>query len=148
MTDFDSVDQRTLQLGLGERLTYRDLWQQALAAGGRLVRAGIRPGEHVGLLLPNSSRLLAPLLGASLCGAVPVPLNTRYRTDELPYVIEHADLAGLVTTGDVEINRQGERIDYPARLTAALPGLQTAPGVTTAYPHGKRRPGSLRPRLL
>jgi acyl-CoA synthetase (AMP-forming)/AMP-acid ligase II len=154
VTDFDSVDQRTLQLGLGElferatkawpgnvaaafpgeRLTYRDLWQQALAAGGRLVRAGIRPGEHVGLLLPNSSRLLATLLGASLCGAVPVPLNTRYRTDELPYVIEHADLAGLVTTGDVEINRQGERIDYPARLTAALPGLAVNSGRSSQVP--------------
>jgi fatty-acyl-CoA synthase len=154
VTDFDLVDPRTLQLGLGElferaakawpgniavafpgeRLTYLGLWHQALAAGARLVRAGIRPGEHVGLLLPNSGRLLATLLGASLCGAVPVPLNTRYRTDELPYVIEHADLAGLVTTGDVEINRQGERIDYPARLDAALPGLAANSGRSSQVP--------------
>jgi fatty-acyl-CoA synthase len=154
VSDFDLVDPRTLQLGLGElferaakawpdnlaaafpgeRLTYLGLWRQALAAGARLVQAGIRPGEHVGLLLPNSGRCLATILGASLCGAVPVPLNTRYRTDELPYVIEHADLAGLVTTGDVEINRQGERIDYPARLTAALPGLAANSGRSGRVP--------------
>ena len=154
MSDFNPVDRRVLQLGLGElferaakawpdrvaaafpaeRLTYQGLWRRGVAAGAWLLRAGIRPGEHVGLLLPNSGRFLATLLGASLCGAIPVPLNSRYRTDELPYVIEHADLAGLVTTCGAEINHRGERVDYPARLAAALPDLAANSGRSSQAP--------------
>jgi fatty-acyl-CoA synthase len=154
VSDFDPVDRRVLTLGLGElferaadrwpdrvaaafpaeRLTYQGLWRRGVAAGAWLLRIGIRPGEHVGLLLPNSGRFLATLLGASLCGAIPVPLNSRYRTDELPYVIEHADLAGLVTTCDVEINQWGERVDYPARLAAAVPDLAANSGRSSRAP--------------
>jgi fatty-acyl-CoA synthase len=106
-----------------EQLTYRALWQGAVDVGQRLARAGIAPGDHVGLLLPNSARFLCVLFGAELLGAVPVPLNTRYRTDELPYVVEHADLAALITSCDIEVTSQGVNIDYAARIDEAFPGL-------------------------
>ena len=141
MGDFDGIDPALLELGLpellrraarrwpdrvaaafpGERLTYGELERRALDIGGRLVRAGVVPGDHVGLLVPNSGRFLATLLGIGLCGAVPVPLNTRFRTDELPYVVENADLVALVTVAEAEVNPRGEPVDYPARLAAALP---------------------------
>jgi fatty-acyl-CoA synthase len=143
MGDLDAVDPAVLELGLpelfgravrrwpdrtaaafpGERLTYGELGERALAVAERLVAAGVVPGDHVGLLIPNSGRFLATLLGISLCGAVPVPLNTRFRGDELPYVIEHADLVGLVTACEAEVNPRGEPVDYPARLAEALPSL-------------------------
>lgn len=143
MGDYDAVDPAVLGLGLpelfrraerrwpdrvaavfpGTRLSYRQLGEQARAVGERLVRAGVGPGDHVGLLIPNSGRFLATLLGISLCGAVPVPLNTRFRADELPYVVEHADLVGLVTVCESEVNPRGEPVDYPARLAEALPSL-------------------------
>jgi acyl-CoA synthetase (AMP-forming)/AMP-acid ligase II len=143
MGDFDAVDPAVLELGLpelflraaarwpdrvaaafpAERLSYGELERRARDVGARLVAAGVGPGDHVGLLIPNSGRFLATLLGISLCGAVPVPLNTRFRGDELPYVIEHADLVGLVTVGEAEVNPRGEPVDYPARLAEALPSL-------------------------
>ncbi|MCW2526350.1 MAG: AMP-dependent synthetase [Pseudonocardiales bacterium] len=107
----------------GERLTYSDLWAGALEVGQRLVDAGIQPGEHVGLLVPNSGNFLKTLLGISLYGGVPVPLNTRYRSDELPFVVEHADLVALITIGAVSVNLKGETVDYPARIAQAFPAL-------------------------
>jgi fatty-acyl-CoA synthase len=152
MSDLDAVDPELLDLALpelflraarrwphriaaafpGEHVSYGRLAEQALAIGERLVQAGVVPGDHVGLLIPNSGRFLATLLGISLCGAVPVPLNTRYRTDELPHVIEHADLVGLVTASEVEINPNGEPVDYPGRLARALPSLGRDPAVFCA----------------
>ena len=143
MGDFDGIDPDLLELGLpelfrwavrrwpdrvaaafpGERLTYTELERQARDVAGRLARAGVGPGDHVGLLIPNSGRFLATLLGIGRCGAVPVPLNTRFRTDELPYVVAHADLVGLVTVAGAQVNPRGEPVDYPARLAAALPSL-------------------------
>lgn len=152
MSDMDAVDPELLDLGLpelflravrrwpdrtaaafpGERVSYGRLGEQALAIGELLVQAGVVPGDHVGLLVPNSGRFLATLVGISLCGAVPVPLNTRFRADELPYVIEHADLVGLVTACEAELNPRDEPVDYPARLVEALPSLGRDPAVFCA----------------
>ena len=152
MSDMDTVDPELLQLGLpelflraarlwpdrvaaafpGERVTYGRLGEQAMTIGARLLEAGVVPGDHVGLLIPNSGRFLATLLGISLCGAVPVPLNTRFRADDLPYVVEHADLVGLVTACEAEVNPKGEPVDYPARLAEALPSLGRDPAVFCA----------------
>jgi fatty-acyl-CoA synthase len=132
-----------------ERWTYRELTAAAGDVARRLTAAGIGPAEHVGFLIPNSGRALAVLLGAMFVGAIPVPLNTRYRGDELPHVIEHAELTALVTIGDVAVNRAGETVDYVTRIAAALPAItEAAPGeidcpaaprLRTVFAFGDRR---------
>ncbi len=106
-------------------MTYAQLWGAACHIGNTLVRADVRPGEHIGLLMPNCARMLASLFGVILAGAIPVPLNTRYRSDELPYVIEHADMAGLITMAEVSQNNAGELVDYLQRVEDALTELKT-----------------------
>src|SRR5215212_3643940 len=76
-----------------ETLSYRALHERALGLAASLRAAGVTPGEHVGLLMPNCARMLESFFAVVLAGATPTPLNTRYRTDELPYAIAHADLA-------------------------------------------------------
>jgi fatty-acyl-CoA synthase len=107
--------------------TYAELWRDACEVGARLRSLGVAPGDHVGILIPNSSRFLGTFFGVAACGALPVPINPRFRGDELPYVIEHADLVALVTTGDVATNKAGERIDYLERLASACPDLNQPP---------------------
>ena len=82
---------------------------------------GVRKGDHVGILMPNCLDYVEVLLGGALIGAVTVPLNARYRSHELAYVVENADLVMLVTSDIVE-----EHIDYVALLDDALPGLADA----------------------
>ena len=112
--------------------TYTELWRDACEIGVRLRSLGVAPGDHVGILIPNSSRFLATFFGISASGALPVPMNPRFRGDELPYVIEHADLVALVTTGDVATNKNGERVDYLERLASAIPELGESQSPTTA----------------
>ena len=74
------------------RLTYPDL----AAATGRLIgplwAAGIRPGDHVGILLPNRIESVTTWLAVAQLGAVAVPVNPRLKAGELAYIIENADL--------------------------------------------------------
>lgn len=107
---------------------YSEMWQAACDVASLLLSQGVRHGEHVGLLMPNSQHLMESFFGISLIGAVPVALNTRYRSDELPYIIGHAELVGIVTTAQVGRNNGGEEIDYVARLLEALPGLTGSAG--------------------
>jgi fatty-acyl-CoA synthase len=110
----------------GARLTFRQAWARAHQLAERLAAVGVEPGDHVGALMPNSVELIESVLGISLAGAVPVVLNSRYRSDELPYVIEHADLVALLTVEAVESD--GAVLDYLDRLEAALPHLAASRG--------------------
>ena len=107
-----------------ETVTYRQLYDRAAAVAARLASMDVVSGDHVGLFMPNTADMLAALLGICLAGAIPVPLNSRYRSGELPYVVEHSDMVGLITESSVTENSRGEEVSlYLGRLLAALPGL-------------------------
>jgi acyl-CoA synthetase (AMP-forming)/AMP-acid ligase II len=100
------------------RFTYADLLDGAEHVARGLHAIGVRRGEHVGLLMPNSVEYVEAVFGASLLGAVVVPLNARYKLAELGYVIDHADLVTILTTDLIE-----DHIDFTAVLHESLPGL-------------------------
>lgn len=105
----------------GERLTYADLAARALRTARALQAFGIRPGDHVGILSPNLTEVVDLLFGTALSGAVAVMVNARYKTSELAYVVENADLKLLFTT-----RRIADYVDFARLLHASLPGLETA----------------------
>ena len=48
-------------------------------ARARVLKAlGVRPREHVGLLLPTCPEFVEYFFAIALCGAVAVPINARY----------------------------------------------------------------------
>ncbi len=105
----------------GERLTYAQLAERAKEKAHALQGMGIQPGDHVGILAPNLVEVVEVLFGIALSGAVAVLVNARYKTTELAYVIENADLKVLFTT-----NRIADYVNFVELLYAALPGLGTA----------------------
>ena len=102
----------------GMRIAYGKLAERAMARARLLKALGVRPREHVGLLLPTCPEFVEYFFAIALCGAVAVPINARYRAHELSYVIENGDLVTIVTTG-----RVADQVDFVGRLTEALPEL-------------------------
>ena len=107
-----------------ETVTYNQLVERALRSARGLQALGVKNGEHVGLLMNSCVRLAEMFFAVSLCGAVPVMVNPRYRPSELSYLIENADLVTLVTTDEL-----AEQVNFVERLYDGLPGLdgQTDP---------------------
>jgi acyl-CoA synthetase (AMP-forming)/AMP-acid ligase II len=101
-----------------QALSFDEMAAKAWEAARALVGFGIRPGEHVGILMPNCPAFLEWLFGCALAGAVPVPLNARYKADELAHVINDADLAALFTS-----DLASDHVDFAALLNEALPDL-------------------------
>ncbi len=77
--------------------SYREIqaWSERLATG--LIAAGVRPGDHVALLLANYPEFVALKFAISRVGAVAVPINFLNRRDELGYVLRQSDASLLVT---------------------------------------------------
>ncbi|MES2483755.1 MAG: class I adenylate-forming enzyme family protein [Pseudomonadota bacterium] len=70
-------------------------WSERLAAG--LVASGVRPGDHVAMLLANYPEFVATKLAIARAGAVAVPINFLNRRDELGYVLRQSDAVLLIT---------------------------------------------------
>src|SRR5687767_12046886 len=70
-------DRLTVFLYEGERehrISYRDLWEGALAYAARLAQQGVGPGQTVAIMLPTSKEYLFCFYGTLLAGGIPVPL--------------------------------------------------------------------------
>jgi fatty-acyl-CoA synthase len=105
----------------GQRMTYGELAERALWRARSLQALGVKPREHVGILLPTSLEFVELLFAIALCGAVAVPMNARYRHNELAYVIENGDLVAVFTT-----DRIAEQVNFVERLHRAVPELAAA----------------------
>ncbi|WP_194289976.1 AMP-binding protein [Nocardia macrotermitis] len=61
----------------GTAVPYRDIPASAYGVAHRLIAAGVRPGETVGVLAPNSSGFVAGFFGAVVAGAAACVLPVR-----------------------------------------------------------------------
>jgi benzoate-CoA ligase family protein len=71
----------------GETWSYRRLAALQDGAAAMLRDRGVRPGDRVALVLRDSPRFIAAFLGAAKLGAIPVPLSTVARPDELAFMV-------------------------------------------------------------
>jgi acyl-CoA synthetase (AMP-forming)/AMP-acid ligase II len=60
----------------------------AVARG--LVRAGLKPGDRIGILSLNRIEFVSTLLGAMRAGVVPVPVNIKLAPDAAHYILQDA----------------------------------------------------------
>ncbi|WP_072384338.1 class I adenylate-forming enzyme family protein [Novosphingobium sp. NDB2Meth1] len=101
--------------------TYGALDRAARNWAAAMIALGVQPGQHVGLFMPTCPEFIVAFYGISMAGAVAVPINARYQSHELAYLVRDADLVVLVTAGQV-----AEGLDYRDRVRAALPSLAGA----------------------
>ncbi|MDQ3389392.1 MAG: AMP-binding protein [Gemmatimonadota bacterium] len=103
------------------RLTYQQVDQQSDAFAAALHRLGVEVGDRVAINLPNWPEFVVALFAAAKLGAVVVPLNPRYTTPELQYMLRHSETALAVTA------ESWGGVDYLARFEgflSSLPDLQ------------------------
>ncbi|MBE1485546.1 amino acid adenylation domain-containing protein [Plantactinospora soyae] len=88
------VDERTV-------LTYRALNDRADALAAGLTRAGVGPGDRVGICLGRRADLVTALLGIARAGAAFVPLDPTHPAERSRYILDDADpsLVLIDTTG-------------------------------------------------
>ena len=101
------------------RRTYREAVATAYEIARSLIALGVRPGQHVGILMPNCMPYVDLILGCALAGVVSVPINARFKAHEMGYVIENADLVALFTSDLIS-----EYADFAAVLGDAFPDLE------------------------
>jgi len=113
-----------------QRLTFAQFRVQVDLTARALMGLGIAPGDHVVLFMPNSVEWLCAFYALAKLGAVVVPVNTRFRSHDLDYLLKQSDAHTVI------VDLQIAGLDVPAMLGELLPeAAQGAPGwVSASYP--------------
>ncbi|MHC8338371.1 amino acid adenylation domain-containing protein [Pseudomonas sp. HLT2-19-2] len=80
----------------GQTLRYGQLNAQANRLAHRLIDNGVGPGSRVGLALHRGPQLIVSLLAVLKAGAAYVPLDPKYPTERLAYMIDDSRLDVLL----------------------------------------------------
>ena len=79
-----------------QRLTYAELWKGANSLAAGLRELGVRKGERVAVILPNSPALILSYYGIWMSGASITPCNPMAKEKELEYQLEDSGASLLI----------------------------------------------------
>jgi len=87
---------RTALIAGNARISYRDLDDRARRFAAGLARAGVKRGQHVALLLPNTPHFPIAYFAAHYAATPVVPLNVLLKADEIAYHLTDSDAVALI----------------------------------------------------
>jgi acyl-CoA synthetase (AMP-forming)/AMP-acid ligase II len=124
-------------------VSYKTLADQIERLSGRFSKAGLKPGECVAIILPNSLEFLVILLALTRARLVAAPLNPAYKPDETRFFIKNAGAKAIVAEEASAVIREataglGLPVWTPhvdARGVVDLPELPQASRTTLDAPH-------------
>lgn len=118
-----------------QRWTYSEFNAATNEVAKALIAAGIEPGERVALWMTNRPEWLFLMFAIARVGGCIVPLNTRYRTDDVAYAVSQSRSATLISLA------QSGPVNYQQMLADSMPERQLDNNGllhTSAYPELKR----------
>jgi acyl-CoA synthetase (AMP-forming)/AMP-acid ligase II len=96
-----------------KELTWRAFDERANQLAHLLLDRGVKRGDKVGILLMNCIEWLPIYFGILKSGAIVVPLNFRYSSDEIKYALDLADVSMLVFGPEFTDRMQTIKDDIP-----------------------------------
>ena len=103
----------------GNRWSFSELRRDVDRCARGMIAAGIEPGEKISLWMPNRPEWIHALFAAAKIGAVVVPINSRFRTSDLEYVVRQSDTGTLIT-----VDRSGP-VDYLSMVHEVCPEIKS-----------------------
>lgn len=79
-------------------LTWNAFKEQVDSFSQTIGELGIQKGDRIAIASSNSDRYIVAIFAIAKLGAICVPVNQEFRVDEIRYVIEHAQITGIIAS--------------------------------------------------
>ena len=126
------------------RLTYRQFFERCNRASAALQGLGLRPGDRVAAIAPNTHAHLELYYAVPQIGAAIVPINYRLTADDFAYIINHSGARVVCAHSDYlesvdHIRAKVPQVEHFIALAGARPGwLEYETILTEASPEFNR----------
>jgi fatty-acyl-CoA synthase len=102
----------------GETITYLDLLGRVNNFAKGLLTLGINKGDKVGICLVTCPEWVIAKFAILKIGGVVIPINNRYTSEELLYVLDHSDSMSLI------IHDEYADLNYSEMIGGIIPGIE------------------------
>ena len=79
------------------KISHKELKEKVDSLARYFELIGVKKGSHVAILLGNSKEFIYSFLAIGKLGAVPIPINTFLKHDEIQYILDDSDATVLIT---------------------------------------------------
>jgi acyl-CoA synthetase (AMP-forming)/AMP-acid ligase II len=125
----------------GETVTYRQLDERSNRLAHYWRDQGLRPGDHVAILMENNARYVEVMWAALRSGLIFTPVNWHLLPHEVAYVMDNCGARRVVTSTRFADTTRAARADCPAvesvllvGAEAAVPGFEPYEATLMPYP--------------
>ncbi len=113
--------ERTAVVGMGRRMRFAELDRESDEIALGLRALGVGRGDQVALWMTNCPDWLVCWMACARLGAVLVPINTRYKAEEVEYILRQSDARVLIAMD------RFWGIDFASMVGALVPELGAEP---------------------
>ena len=107
------------------RYTFRELKRLSNRLANGFKAAGIKPGDRIGILLPQCPETAISHIAAYKIGAIAIPLFTLFGTDALTYRLANSQAKAIVTDGNNLAKLLDIWPDLPQLATILVTGAES-----------------------
>ncbi|MBJ7366100.1 MAG: AMP-binding protein, partial [Thermoleophilia bacterium] len=128
-------DRPYIRFGDGEWVTYGEIDARATRIANALIARGLKKGECVSTLMPNSVDQVALWFGILRAGGVQSPINLAYRGDFLSWVINLPQSRFLVISDDLldRLDHVADELPVLEQVFVWSSGAPTGPNPTVPF---------------
>ncbi len=117
----------------GTTITYLELYHTCIRLANKLIELGVKKGDRIGILLPNSPQFIIAYWSVLMTGAIVVNLNPMYTYEELKHYAENTGMTGLFTFDTVlpKVKPLCKAVNIPLVVVTRITDFVNGQGVST-----------------
>ena len=103
------------------RLSFAELWREALSGAEMLFDSGVREGDKVALLLNDDASNLIALLAVWMSRAMVVPINVAQTSDKIEFILEQVEPDRVLVSREVpagQLAQSAQCLEWPKSFSA------------------------------
>jgi len=116
-----------------QEITYKGFNENINKAANVFLNLGVKKGDRVCFFLPNCPEYLYAWLGLAKIGAVLVPINTNYKTEETKYIVNHSEAQIILVHSSLKDVVDKIRSETPLLKTLLLLGEDTGGSASISF---------------
>ncbi len=111
-----------------KKFTYKEFAGRTERLSKALYQLGIRNGDHVAVIMPNTHAMLECFYGIGELGAVIVPINYRISPRDMEYIINHSDAKLLIVDAEYAdaVTKIKDQLNVTDIIIVAVEGIETS----------------------
>ncbi len=117
----------------GTEITFSELYSYSNRLANGLIEAGIKKGDRIGLMLPNSPQLVMAFWALLETGAIILNLNPMYTAEELEAMASKTGMTGMITFSEAvsTVKKLDKMIDLPFVMVTKISDFIDGMGTST-----------------